>query len=662
MKLKLIISISIILIHNFSFSQGTIQNQYDANSRLKKVTYPNGIIVQYTYDDVGNCLAKNVNGCTLPGNPGPVSGQTSLCAGSQGLVYSINPVANATSYNWTLPPGTSISGSSDGNSVVINFSDNAQSGNLSVKGVNSCAESAQAASLSITVTPQSTQPTGIAVPSNPLCYMATSTLTWTGGTLAAGAQANWYTGNCSGTPFATGQSIQVNPSTTTTYFVNFSGNCLNNTNCAQLTLNVNLAPGPAGTISGNTSVCQGQNSNIYSIEAITGAITYEWTCTDPNVVITPNGPSASLNFGSTAQSCNLRVKGLNACGYGLESGLFITVSGAPTDLTGLTAQNDSICPNSSTTIYLASSQPGILYTLQNSATGVSIGLTRTGNGGTLNFPTGAMTASINFSILAQISGSTCDRILSTKKLVVVRQFIQTLPKISGQSVVYAGLTNELYTLEAVSTAISYSWTYTGTGISLTQNGLSAIISYGASATSGILKVQATDVCGNTASTSDFNVLVGTVAIDESKIFSGVYNPKNVLHFSIDASKNLTIPIYYDSVIDKYNYFANYYWLRGPSDNLSLAKIGSFSSSTMNGAFCNAANGNFYLAYTISSMYTSWGLRRRRFQIIKHTFSNNAWSQDNQMLYQVSDMSLKSGVYLYDFVSDNSSIAHAVFYH
>jgi hypothetical protein len=97
----------------------------------------------------GNISVKGVNMCgngpisskyitvtPLAGSAGPIAGDTSVCNGQMNMTYSVAPVANATYYVWTLPPGAT--GLSTTNSISVTFTSTASSGNISVKGANSC--------------------------------------------------------------------------------------------------------------------------------------------------------------------------------------------------------------------------------------------------------------------------------------------------------------------------------------------------------------------------------------------------------------------------------------------------------------------------------------------------------------------------------------------
>jgi hypothetical protein len=63
----------------------------------------------------------------------------------------------------------------------------------------------------------------------------TSTLSFTGGSLGTGADAVWYTGSCGGDEVGRGSELLVSPTTTTTYWVRFEGDC-NTTDCFSVTV------------------------------------------------------------------------------------------------------------------------------------------------------------------------------------------------------------------------------------------------------------------------------------------------------------------------------------------------------------------------------------------------------------------------------------------
>jgi D-alanyl-D-alanine carboxypeptidase len=70
----------------------------------------------------------------VPGCSGAITGTTTVCQGQQFVTYTIPPISNATSYVWTLPPG--VTGTSNTNSITVDFGLSAVSGTIVVSGVN----------------------------------------------------------------------------------------------------------------------------------------------------------------------------------------------------------------------------------------------------------------------------------------------------------------------------------------------------------------------------------------------------------------------------------------------------------------------------------------------------------------------------------------------
>ncbi len=93
-----------------------------------------------------------INGfvCGAMGIPGPISGTDTLCQLQAGEVYSIDPLPNVTSYNWSVPDGTLIMNGQNTNSITVDFTINAASGNIMVYGLNDCGNS-QSSELPVTV-------------------------------------------------------------------------------------------------------------------------------------------------------------------------------------------------------------------------------------------------------------------------------------------------------------------------------------------------------------------------------------------------------------------------------------------------------------------------------------------------------------------------------
>ena len=75
----------------------------------------------------------------LVGAAGPISGPILFTPGTTGIAYSVAAIANATSYVWAYT-GTGVTINGSGTNVSLDFSASATSGQISVKGRNTCGD------------------------------------------------------------------------------------------------------------------------------------------------------------------------------------------------------------------------------------------------------------------------------------------------------------------------------------------------------------------------------------------------------------------------------------------------------------------------------------------------------------------------------------------
>lgn len=89
----------------------------------------------------------------LPACATAISGNTTVCAGTPSVTYTLPAIANASSYVWTLPPGAT--GASNTNTITVNYGNNASSGEITVRGSNEYGEgSAASLYINVTINPQ----------------------------------------------------------------------------------------------------------------------------------------------------------------------------------------------------------------------------------------------------------------------------------------------------------------------------------------------------------------------------------------------------------------------------------------------------------------------------------------------------------------------------
>ncbi len=113
-------------------------------------TQGSGLVQDEAFNRIDDIYVKSY--CPLPVPAGSITGIPSVCVGQSGVPYSIAPIANATSYNWSYSgTGVTIIGSS--NAITINFALNATSGILTVSGINTCGNGPVSPDYTITVNP-----------------------------------------------------------------------------------------------------------------------------------------------------------------------------------------------------------------------------------------------------------------------------------------------------------------------------------------------------------------------------------------------------------------------------------------------------------------------------------------------------------------------------
>ncbi|HNY01689.1 MAG TPA: T9SS type A sorting domain-containing protein, partial [Bacteroidales bacterium] len=113
--------------------------------------------VTVNYTNAAGCSAATPTVYTVfvntpPGAAGTITGTSTLCAGTNGVVYTTTPIVGATSYTWNVPSGAAIVSGQGSTSITVNFGVTAISGNVSVAGTNQCGNGL-ASNFAVTVNP-----------------------------------------------------------------------------------------------------------------------------------------------------------------------------------------------------------------------------------------------------------------------------------------------------------------------------------------------------------------------------------------------------------------------------------------------------------------------------------------------------------------------------
>jgi hypothetical protein len=268
----------------------------------------------------GSASVTTTTTSSVPATPGPITGNpTGICTGST-QVYSINPVANASLYEWTVPAGLSIISGQGTTSLTVKVG-TFTSGNIVVAAANACGQSPSlnprtlglqsAPAVPGTITGQTTGVCGAVSKSYSVDAVPLATsYTWTapaGATITSG---------------------QGSTSITVTFAASYiSGNlCVKaNSACAGSASSciavAGIPPAP-GKISGIISVCSKQKGVVYSVQPVPGATTYAWTVPTQATITSGQGTSSIVvTFGTKTGS--ITVKATGACGSSTTSSVAV---------------------------------------------------------------------------------------------------------------------------------------------------------------------------------------------------------------------------------------------------------------------------------------------------------------------------------------------------
>ncbi len=347
--------------------------------------------------------------CNLPAAAGSITGSPSVCQGQNNVAYTVPAITDASSYIWSYSgTGATISGSS--NSVSINFSASATSGNLTVMGTNACGNGPVSANYPVSVnpTPTVTVPANISVCNNG-AVAATSftstptggTFTWTNSNTAIGLAASG-SGNIASFTAANTGTTPISSTITVTPYLN---GCVGTPSSYTITVN----PTPTVTVPANISVCNNGAVAATSFTSTPTGGTFTWTNSNTAIGLAASGTGniaafTATNTGTTSISATITVTPtVNGCA-GTPSSYTITVK--PTPSVTVPA-NISVCNNGTVAATSFTSTPsGGTFTWTNSNT--AIGLAASGSGNIASFTaTNIGTAPISATITVTTTVNGC---------------------------------------------------------------------------------------------------------------------------------------------------------------------------------------------------------------------------------------------------------------
>ena len=264
---------------------------------------------------------------------------------------------------------------------------------------------------------------------------------------------------------------------------------------------IDSLPKVAGSITGLSTVCQGQNGVAYSVQPFPFADTYSWTL--------PSGSTGAsttnaiiVDYSVVAVSDTLRVKGYNICGYGPELKLPITVNPLPS-AAGAISGPGSVCPGQNGVVF---SVPPITNALSYAwvlPAGASIVAGTGTNTITVDFTFGASSGII---LVGGVNG--CGEGITSS--LPLNLYSPPVPVISGPGAVCLNTTQSYSTAAGMS---NYQWSVSAGGNIISGGGTNTVSILWSTTGPKIITINYNDANGcAAASPSDYSVNVNTLPV------------------------------------------------------------------------------------------------------------------------------------------------------
>jgi hypothetical protein len=269
-----------------------------------------------------------------PAQPGVITGATPVCPATAGLTYSVVPVTDATTYNWSVQEGWTITGGQGTTSITVTSGATGQNGNVSVTAFNSCG-TGPVRNMAVTVNPGPPATPGIISGGTEQCINK-SGLTYS---VLAVPNATSYTWTVpTGWTIASGQgttSITVNTGAAATngnLTVTASNSCGSSTAQTMAVVVNSAAPAalvaPIPALGQSNSICPVATNLRYSIPTISNATNYTWNFPSGWTIISGQGtPSVNVTAGvQPVGNKSISVTVTNSCGSSTSPALVIPVN------------------------------------------------------------------------------------------------------------------------------------------------------------------------------------------------------------------------------------------------------------------------------------------------------------------------------------------------
>jgi large repetitive protein len=434
----------------------------------------------------------------IPASAGSITtSTTTLCQVKNGVVFTVPTIANATTYNWILPSGSTVTAGANTRSITVNFNTTVISSNIRVYGsnTNGCGNGAYSPSLLVNFDKVPT--TSVAGANQQICNNLTA-LTANAPSTGSGAWTYCSSGlgSLSSTTTPNTNLSVVNNQTVTAVWTITNGACPASSSTVTVA-NINGSPSCtpyADFVANSTEICAGSTVSFSNTSvAAVGINTYTWNFGSGATPATSTSTAAAITVTYSSVGTKNVTLSMNSGAGGLTVTKnayinVITTPSAPALITG----NTTVCQGKT-------AEPYFINTVTD-ATGYN-----------WTFPSGVVqntgantnVISANFSTTAASGniGVSASNACGTSSITTLGITVSPLPTqasaITGSATVCQGVNGVVYVASNLNNGLSYTWT-TPNGVNIVGglNTRTITVDFDNTATTGVVSVYGTNGCGD----------------------------------------------------------------------------------------------------------------------------------------------------------------------
>jgi hypothetical protein len=288
-----------------------------------------------------------------------------------------------------------------------------------------------------------------------------------------------------------------------------------------------------GTVTGGATVCAGTNSTLLTLNGQTGTI-INWESSTDGTTWTTIANTASTytvtNLMATTQYRAVVQSGV--CSSAISASATVTVN--PVSVGGTVTGGATVCASTNSTLLTLNGQTGTIINWESSPDGTTWTPFAIANTAA-TYTVTDLTATTQYRAVVQ-SGA-CSSANSVSATVTVNPFPSAAATITGSLTYSPGTLGNVYSVAAIPNATSYTWAYSGTGVTINGTGNSVTLDFAAGATGGSLTVLGHNACGDGA----VSVAVGLVPIITVNLKVFLEGPFNGTAMNTTLNTNTLIP-------------------------------------------------------------------------------------------------------------------------